>query len=122
MNQITHSLAPEVEIVEPAMLVKVDRRFRPDMSADELYEITRGDWLIEVRRNKAQYAFCVYQGIVQQVYEIQRWSLIQPSTQEADAMYRWRFSGAVAQDLQKYVGRNVEKYVKTQNPIRYVNC
>jgi uncharacterized protein len=62
MNQIIHSLAPEIEIVEPAILVTVDRRHRPDMSEDELYEITRGDWVIGDRRNKANYAFCVYEG------------------------------------------------------------
>src|SRR5215212_6297311 len=96
MNQVINSLAPEIEIVEPAILVKVDRRFRPDMRDDELYEITRGNCVIGERRNKAKYAFCVYNGMVKQVYEIQGWLPVQ-------AQSRWRFDGLVAQDMQKYV-------------------
>ena len=122
MNQRINSLAPEIEIVEPAILVTVDRLFRPDMSTDELYEITRGDWLIGERRNEAKYALCVYNGIVQQVYEIQGWLPVQAQGQDAETYIRWRFEGLVAQDLQHYIGANVEKYVGTQNPVRYVNC
>ena len=70
MNQIFSSVAPE--IVEPAILITVDRWFTPDMS-DADYEVTRGNWLIGEQRTKAKYTFYVYQGMVQQVYEIHGW-------------------------------------------------
>ena len=92
------------------------------MTDDEIYEITRGNWVVGERRNKAKYAFCVYNGTVRQVYKIQRWFPIKARSQDARTQNRWRFDGVVAEDLQKYVGGNVEKYVGGQNPIRYVNC
>ena len=119
---VTKYLAPEIEIAEPAILVTVNRLFRRNMTDDEIYEITRGNWVVGERRNKAKYAFCVYNGTVRQVYEIQRWFPIKARSQDAGTQDRWRFDGVVAEDLQKYVGGNVEKYVGGQNPIRYVNC
>lgn len=119
---ITKYLAPEIEIAEPVILVTVNRLFRRNMTDEEIYEITRGNWVVGERRNKAKYAFCIYNGTVRQVYAIQRWFPIKARSQDARTQNRWRFDGIVAQDLQHYVGGNVEKYVGAQNPIRYVNC
>ncbi len=119
---IAKYLAPEITIAEPAILITVNRLYRRNMNEDELYEITRGNWVVGQRRNKAKYGFCVYNGIVRQVYEIQRWFPIKARKQEARTQDRWRFDGIVAQDLQHYIGGNVEKYIGAQNPIRYVNC
>ncbi len=55
--------AVKIEITEPAILIKVNKLFRHGMN-DELYEITRGNWPLGIRRNKAKFAFCVYNGIV----------------------------------------------------------
>lgn len=119
---IAKYLAPEIEIVEPVILVTVNRLFRRNMTDEEIYEITRGNWVTGQRRSKAKYAFCIYYGTVRQVYEIQRWFSVQARSQDARTQNRWRFDGIVAQNLQHYVGGNVEKYIGTQNPIRYVNC
>lgn len=114
--------APKIRIIEPVILVTVNRLFRREMNDDELYEITRGNWVVGERRNKAKFAFCVCNGIVRQVYEIQKWFPIKARSQDAKTQDRWRFTGVVAQDLQHYVGGNVEKYIGAQNPIKYVNC
>src|SRR6266487_1527325 len=106
---IAKYLAPEIEIVEPVVLITVNRLYRRNMSADEIYEITRGNWVVGERRSKAKYAFCVYNGTVRQVYEIQRWFPIKARSQDARTQNRWRFDGIVAQNLQHYVGGNVEK-------------
>lgn len=119
---IAKYLAPEIKIAEPGILVKVNRLFRRNMSADEIYEITRGNWVVGERRNKVKYAFCVYNGIVRQVYEVQAWHPIKAGSQESKIQDRWQFDGIVAQDLQHYVGGNVEKYIRSQSPVRYVNC
>jgi hypothetical protein len=119
---IVKYLAPEIEIVEPVVLITVNRLYRRNMNEDELYEITRGNWVTGERRSKAKYAFCVYNGTVRQVYEIQRWFPIKARSKSARTQNRWRFDGVIAQGLQHYVGGNVEKYVGGQNPIRYVNC
>lgn len=94
------------------------------MNDDELYEITRGNWPLGIRRNKAKFAFCVYNGIVRQVYEIQGWHPEQARSEFQKKKDRWRFDGVIAQDLQHYVGNSVEKYVTKgeQFPVKYVNC
>ncbi len=130
--------APVVEITEPVILITVNRLFRRGMSAEELYEITRGKWVIGSRRNKAKYAFAVNKGIIREVYEIERWLPAQIGDDEvkrgwisADAVNaevkqrrRWQFEGKVADSLRHCVGGSTEKYavVGAQNPIRYVNC
>lgn len=114
--------APKLEISEPVMLITVNRLFRRDMNEDEIYEITRGNWVTGPRRNKAKFAFTIYNGIVRQVYEIQRWFPITARRKEAKTQDRWRFDGIIAEDLQHYIGGSVEHYVGSQNPIKYVNC
>jgi uncharacterized protein len=114
--------APKIVIVEPVILITVNRLFRRDMNDDELYEVTRGNWVVGERRNKAKFAFSVYKGTVRQVYEIQQWFPVAARSQDAKTQDRWRFNGVVAQDLQHYIGGSVEKYIGAQNPIKYVNC
>ena len=115
--------APKIEIIEPAILFTVNRLFRRGMNEDELYEITRGNWVVGKPRDKAKFAFCVAYGVVRQVYEIQKWFPIRArQSQAAKTQNRWRFDGEVAKDLQHYVGGSVEKYIGAQNPVRYVNC
>lgn len=135
---IAKYVAPIAEIKEPVVLITLNRLYRRGMSTEELYEITRGKWVIGARRDKARYAFAVYKGIIREVYEIDRWLAIKLDDQEARRKWlpfeekeaavklknRWQFEGRVAADLQHYVGSNTEKYavVGAQNPIRYVNC
>lgn len=114
--------APHVEILEPVILVTVNRLFRRNMNDAEVYEITRGDWVVGERRNKAKYALTVFNGVVRQVYEIQQWTPSKARSQESKTQDRWQFTGIVANDLQHYVGGCVEEYIGGQNPIKYVNC
>ena len=114
--------ASEIEITEPVILFTVNSLYRRDMNEGELYEITRGNWVVSERRNKAKFAFSIYRGNVRQVYEIQRWFPIKARSEDAKTQNRWRFDGIISQDLQHYVYGSVEKYVGAQNPIRYVNC
>ncbi|HNS03167.1 MAG TPA: hypothetical protein PKM78_12395 [Anaerolineae bacterium] len=114
--------APQIEISEPAILITVNRLYRRGMSDEEIYEITRGNWIVGERRNKARYALCIYNGIVRQAFEIHHWFPVMARRPEARTQGRWRFTGVVAKDLQHYVGGSVEKYIGAQNPLRYVNC
>jgi len=131
--------APVAEIIEPVILITVNRWYRRGISPERLYEITRGKWVIGIRRNRAKYAFAVYKGVIREVYEIERWTpapiedyeVIRPwipenSTEaKIKVKERWQFEGKVGEDLLKrYVGQSTENYqvVGAQNPIRYVNC
>lgn len=119
---VAEYLAPEINIIEPVILCTVNRLFRRNMSNEEIYEICRGNWVVGEQREKAKYAFCVAYGIVRQVFEIQKWCPVTARHKESKTQNRWRFDGIVAQNLQHYIGGNVEKYIGAQNPIRYVNC
>lgn len=116
--------APSIDISEPAILIFVNQLYKRGIDNERLYEITRGNWVMGERRNKAKYAFSVYNGIVRQVYEIQDWFSVLPRREEQKIKKRWRFNGFISQDLQHYVGGSVEKYITrgAQNPIKYVNC
>jgi uncharacterized protein len=118
--------APEVEIIEPVMLITINRLYRKNMSADELYDITRGYWVVGERRKKARYGMAVYNGIIREVYEIDNWQPMDKDLPELKNKKRWFFNGKVAHDIRgKYVGGSIARYTPkkgAQNPIRYVNC
>jgi uncharacterized protein len=130
--------APVIDIKEPVILITVNRFYRRGIGADELYEITRGKWVIDPTKHKPQYAFSVFRGVVREVYQIDRWLLASIDESEIRRKWiadnaidsivkrtkRWQFEGRIAHSLKHYVGGNVEAYSKVgaQNPIRYVNC
>jgi hypothetical protein len=109
-----------------AILITINRLYRSDMSPLELYETTRGIWRVGERRNRAEYALCLVQGVVREVYRIDTWypaGTLHYETRDnskLDDPERWEFEGAVASDIRdEYVGYSVGK--AGQNPIRYVN-
>ena len=65
--------AADVVIKEKAILINSSRLYRYGMSRVELYDATRGVWKVGPRRAKAEFAFCVYGGIVREVYSIIAW-------------------------------------------------
>ena len=63
-----------VTITEPSILIRINQAFRYSMSAVELYDYTRGCWRLNPENAKqAKYAFAIYQGIIQEVYEVLDW-------------------------------------------------
>ena len=98
--------------------------------AQELYEATRGVWRIGARRDSAELAMAVFEGVVKEVYEIETWHRAGTTlyeTREVDRSERWEFTGRVARKggvRERYVGRKVSAYFKrgSQSPFRYVNC
>jgi uncharacterized protein len=116
--------APLIEIQEPAILVIINQLYHREMTTDELYQATRGDWVLGSRREGAKYVFAVSNRIVRQVYEVERWYPAEEKTTEPGSSKRWRFDGRVVGNMQHYVGGSVERYITlgAQNPIKYVNC
>jgi uncharacterized protein len=124
-------MALEAQIVDAVILVRVPRAFRPGMSDLALYEATRGVWRTGPRRDKVRYALAVYEGAVQEVYEIAQW---QPACTtpyqtrtfaNVEVLGRWEFVGSVAPEpvRTRYVGKSVRTHFSrgAQNPITYVN-
>ena len=123
---ITMLTAKPVSVREPALLITINQLYRSGMSPLELYEATRGFWVIGPRRDQAELAMAVYQGVVREVYRIRGWhpaGTLAYETRDA-APYRgrgrWEFEGEIAEDVRDdYIDRSVGK--GGQNPIRYVN-
>lgn len=127
-----------ININEPSILIRINQAFRYSMTEMELYEYTRGRWKLNPERAKnAKYGFAVYEGIVQEVYEIVDWykagttySLRQENeNSELDTIEslngRFEFIGNLAPKVirEKYKFMSVEHYFKkgNSNPIMYVN-
>jgi len=123
--------AKPITIDEPAMLIRINKLYRPGMTVEALYEATRGIWTCGNRREKARYGFAVYQGVVREVFEIHAWhpaGTLEYRTrtpEEVKSPDRWEFSGAVAAELSaRYKGGSVEKYFPkgARLPFTYLNC
>lgn len=121
-----------VTIKEPAILVKINKLYRYGMTPMELYDATRGVWNVGPRREKAQYALALYQGIVREVYRIRQW-LPDASTLSTRGLWgvrspgRWEFVGTLAPKKirQKYLNKAVHESqlgANKRSPILYVNC
>lgn len=118
--------AKRVKVRHMAILITINQLYRSDMSSTELYEATRGIWKLGRRREKAEYAMAVYQGIVQEVYRIQKWHRAGTlpyrtrDTKGFKSSGRWEFEGTPAHDIR---GHYIDKSVGPggQNPIRYEN-
>jgi len=128
----------KAEIKENVILIKLSKSFRYNMDPRDLYDNTRGRWTIsEKRRKKIQYAFAVYDGIIQETYTIAGWFKGGTTTNESDMselgkkrkeqakklqIQRWEFVGKISKKMRKkYQYKSVEHYWKSgaQNPIRY---
>lgn len=120
------SKARPVEVRHKAILFTINALYRSDMTSLELYETTRGVWVLGKRREKAEYAVAVTFGIVREVYRIDRWfpaGTLDYQTRESSELKRsgrWEFSGEIASEIRdEYIGFSVGK--AGQNPIRYRN-
>jgi uncharacterized protein len=121
----------KAEIREPAILIRINDLYRYGMSPVELYDATRSAWVTGPRREDAQYAFAVFEGVVREVYRIAGWLR---GGKTFNARYdgrqqrrpgRWEFVGTVAEESirKRYVNRYVGYLFSrgAQNPITYVN-
>lgn len=124
--------AKPVTVTVPALLIRINRLYRHNMTAHELYEATRGVWKLGSRCTKARYAFAVFEGVVREVYEIESWhsaATTSYATRDAGKLTRdgrREFLGRVAdaEVRDAYVGRSVaEEFRRGQrSPVVYKNC
>lgn len=100
-------------------MLRISQKWHEEMTADELYEVTRGWWVMSPKKAESvTRVLAVAGGIVQEVYEPHRWI---PSPAEGEEN-RIGFDGAVAPDRTEYVGLDVSHLFRpgSANPVRYV--
>lgn len=76
------------EITHPSIMFWANVNFNYSLSPQELYDSTRQNWDIGEMRNKAEIAFCIIDGIIWEVYQIEKW------VQRKDS--NWDFEGRIA--------------------------
>jgi len=128
-----------VEITEPAILIRINEAFRYSMTNMELYDYTRGQWRLNSKNaSKAKYAFSIYKGIIQEVYEIAGWFKAGTtySVREKNELVkreagdkidgRYEFVGNLAPQIirDKYKYKSIGDIFQqgNSNPIMYRNC
>jgi uncharacterized protein len=115
---------PAPPITERALLLRIPGLWSPLMTAGELYEATRGWWVIGPRRTEVDYAFAVSRGVVREVYRIDGWRRQRAGDRgfTEGGRERWGFDGLVADDMARYRHTDVGRYFGTgaANPVRYV--
>jgi len=119
-----------VTIKEPGIVIRINQLYRPGMTPMELYDATRGVWVLSKRRERAKFAFAVFAGVIREVYEVAQWlpaGATMNTRPPGDVLDtgRWEFVGRVAPERirKRYVDRYVGHTFRqgSQNPISYVN-
>lgn len=119
----------ERDIHDDLVVIKINRTYYDGMTADALYDYTRGIWKRKIESVRAaDYALSVVYGIVVEVYKIDHWmpaSEAKFSSRKVDpkkAAERIAFVGKVAEDSVRscYIGKSVAKLFKygDANPVR----
>ncbi len=117
-------------IDEPVVAININKTYRAGISAGELYDCTRGIWRLDRdRAERARFGFAIYQGVVKEVYEIDKWhregstEYKNRETPSSSTKNRFEFVGKVAQDniREKYIEKQMPQ-MHGQNPICYYNC
>ena len=120
--------AENAEVTEPSLLIRINDQYRYGMTPIDLYDATRGVWRIGEKREKAELALAVFEGVVQEVYAIRSWHPAGSTFSTRGDLTRngrWEFVGNVADvsTRKKYYLKSVRKEFAqgSQNPIRYLN-
>lgn len=124
-------LLPE-EITDNIMFIRINKLYRNDMTALELYEATRGYWKVNPKQaEKVDYVLSVYDGMVLEAYKVTGWLkanstfMQRVDTREEDELSgRYEFIGKIASEevRKRYVDKSAAGFFPAgnANPIKYV--
>ncbi|MEE3487743.1 MAG: hypothetical protein VZT48_06530 [Bulleidia sp.] len=111
------------------LIIKINKLYKKDMTAVQLYEATRGYWRIDVKHaDEAEYVLSVAHGTVVEVYEPLAWAQAGTTAMETrgpskDPEHRYEFTGSLAPEelRNKYIGRSVKGLFKfgAVSPVTY---
>ena len=129
VDQIRSKYTSDIaNITENVLLLKLSDTFSYNMDPMDLYDNTRGIWYLGPKRDRVDYAFAVYDGIVQETYNVLQWfeaGTTYTNRVDKDAwkkMERWEFIGSISEEMRKkYRYKSVAHYYppKAQNAVRY---
>jgi hypothetical protein len=114
-----HASPKTPRVDRPILVLKLNRKWEPDMNQEDLLKVSRGVWRVgkEVRE-RAQVALVISFGVIRGVYEINKeaWA----PAPEARHKGKWVFDGVVAKDkyLKALIGTDMGKQVRNQVSIQ----
>lgn len=109
------------DIVDNIVIIKINKLYRDNMSAEELYEATRGIWKRKIESvAPADYCLSVAKSIVVEVYKVNQWYMAGTTPMksrtftEEECNNRIEFVGELAPDSirEKYIGKSVANLYK----------
>ena len=121
------------DIADDIVIIKINRSYNPNMSALELYDITRGCWKRRIDSvSSAKYALATVYCEVVEVYKIDYW-LPSPALNRETIPYdaevekrRIGFFGSVAEQKvrEKFIGKSVNNFFKKgeANPVKLIKA
>lgn len=119
------------EIIEPALIIRINLEDSENISPQDLYNTTRSAWRISPERaNNVEFVLSVHQGIVKEVYHVSGWhdagTTFVPKREDIINSGRFEFVGTIAEDAirEKYLNKSVKHFFKKGNaqPLMYLNC
>lgn len=121
------------DITDDIVIIKINKSYTPNMSALELYDITRGCWKRRIDSvSSAKYALATVFGEVVEVYKIDYWVpsiLLNRQTIPYDPAIevgRIGFFGSVAEQKvrEKYIGKSVKNFFNKgeANPVKLIKA
>ncbi len=114
-------------ISEKAIMLKIPVLWTPSMTPAEVYEAARGWWVIGKKREEAEIALAINNGIVRGVYGIKSWRPRVKGdrdwTRDEKPNSRWGFDGVDLSKSSTYNNTSVTHlFLKSsQNPLKYIN-
>jgi hypothetical protein len=111
-------------LLDPCIIVNINRTKKRTSSEADIFEATRGDWVVaEKQRDKTRYALAEKRGLIVGVFTVEKWHPVEVLTRSGQKKTRWRFDGATApKEIQdRYLHKSIA-HIKMQgasNPIRY---
>ena len=131
--------APDAIIPMPAILIKVEQEWRPDLTPEQLYERTRRYWSCapEGRSPPPTHALAIARGLIREVYRIARWDSYSewPADRDMTRLSDQNEPWPAGRPRRGFVGNADPAYghlkrcsvrhlvqAGSQNPISYVNC
>ena len=103
-----------------AVCFKINRAWRRNMSALELYEMTRGNWRLSLARaGDAEFGIGLTDGVIRSIYKIHSWEKVPERSPE-----RYRFIGYKIDEMKRYLGYSLAFHPnhRVRGPLFYLNC
>lgn len=105
----------------PSVIIRVSKSYKPGMTPSDLYEISRGNWALNIKNaSKAELAYVAFKGKILEVYEITEWE--ETDQMAGNGKPRIRFSGKPSSSNQFQIGLGVKHlFLKGDvSPVKYL--